>query len=209
AGGVSGGIGLTAQYRALSLGRMGITAPISAILSAMIPVVFAAITEGLPGTMKLVGFAAAVISVWFLARPSSTGEAHKGIGLAVVAGVGFGLFFILLGQVSDDAVLWPLVSARGASFVFLLSVALLSRQDWSPRPNVIPIMLFAGLLDVGGNTFFLLSAQSGRLDVASVLSSLYPAVTVLLARFLLHEHLTRLQTAGVILALAAVPLIAG
>jgi drug/metabolite transporter (DMT)-like permease len=207
-GGVSGGVGLTAQYRALSLGRMGINAPISALLSSMIPVVFAALTEGLPTTIQLAGFALALISVWFLARPSSVGDDHQGIGLAVAAGVGFGLFFILLGQVSDDAVFWPLASARGASFLFLLSMALLSRQGWSPRRAVIPIMLLAGLLDVGGNTFFLLSAQAGRLDVASVLSSLYPAVTVILARVLLHEHLTRLQTLGVILALLAVPLIA-
>jgi len=208
AGGISGALGLAAYYRALAVGQMGITAPVSAVLGAMIPVLFSAFSEGLPGAAQVIGFGLAVIGVWFLSRPTGSGTPHQGLGLAVAAGLGFGLFFILINQVSEDAVFWPLVSARGMSLIVWLGVAFASHQDWHPVRAALPVILVAGLLDVGGNTFFLLSSQVGRLDVASVLSSLYPAITVLLAWVILHERLSRSQWIGVITALAAIPLIA-
>ncbi len=209
AAGVSGGLGLAAQYRALAVGRMGIAAPVAAVLGAAIPVVFSAAAEGLPGPMQLGGFALAILGVWLISRPSSLGGHPDGLGLALVAGFGFGLFFVLMDQVSDGAVFWPLVSARGCSLVIMLILALSSRRAWLPTRRALPVVLLAGVLDVGGNTFFLLASQAGRLDVASVLSSLYPAVTVLLARFVLDEHVSRVQAAGVTAALIAIPLIAG
>lgn len=209
AAGIAGATGLTAQYRALAVGRMGIAAPVAAVLGAAIPVGFSAAAEGLPGTAQLGGFALAILSVWLISRPSGVDGRQDGIGLAVLAGLGFGLFFILLDQVSEDAVFWPLVSARGCSLVIMLALAISSRRAWRPSMHALPVVLLAGVLDVGGNTFFLLASQAGRLDVASVLSSLYPAVTVLLARFLLDEHIARVQAAGVIAALVAIPLIAG
>jgi drug/metabolite transporter (DMT)-like permease len=208
AGGIAGAVGLTAQYRALAVGRMGIAAPVAAVLGATVPVIFSIFSEGAPGALKIAGFGLAILSVGLIARARVAGGGSDGLGLAVIAGLGFGGFFILLDQVSEDAVFWPLVTARGASLIALLVVALTSRQDWFPARRSLPIMLVAGLLDVGGNTFFLLASQSGRLDVASVLSSLYPAVTVLLARALLHEHITRLQSIGIAAALVAIPLIA-
>lgn len=208
AAGLSGAAGLAAYYRALAVGRMGITAPVAAVLGTMIPVVFGAAAEGLPGTPRLAGFGLALTGVWFLSRPSETGERSRGLGLAMCAGLGFGLFFILIDQVSEKAVFWPLVSARGASFVVMLAGALASRQGWHPQRSVIPAIVVAGLLDVGGNTFFLLSSQAGRLDVASVLSSLYPAVTAFLAWLILKEHLTRAQMIGMVAAVIAIPLIA-
>lgn len=208
AGGLSGAVGLATYYRALAVGRMGINAPVSAVLGAMIPVLFSAFSEGLPGVTQIAGFGLAVFGVWFLSRPSEHGDDHQGLGLAICAGLGFGLFFILINQVSEDAVFWPLVSARGMSLIVMLGGALASRQDWHPVRTALPVILVAGLLDVGGNTFFLLSSQAGRLDVASMLSSLYPAITVLLAWTILHERLTRGQWIGVIAALTAIPLIA-
>jgi drug/metabolite transporter (DMT)-like permease len=122
--------------------------------------------------------------------------------------LGFGFFFVLIDRVSTDAIFWPLVASRAASLLALLIIAQISRRQWRPVRTAIPVILLAGLLDVGGNTFFLLSAQSGRLDVASVLSSLYPAVTVVLAWALLKEQIGRVQGIGILVALMAIPLVA-
>jgi drug/metabolite transporter (DMT)-like permease len=206
--GLAGAAGLTAQYRALAVGRMGIVAPVAAVLGATIPVIFSAFSEGVPGSLRVIGFGLAILGVALISRARTAGSGADGLGLAVIAGLGFGLFFILIDQVSDDAVFWPLVAARGASFAVLLIVALSSGQAWLPSRSGLRIVLLAGALDVGGNTFFLLAAQSGRLDVASVLSSLYPAVTVILARGILKEHVTRAQGIGIAAALIAIPLIA-
>jgi len=208
AAGLAGVTGLTAQYRALAVGRMGIVAPVAAVLGTTIPVLFAAISEGLPGAGQLAGFALAIAGVWIIARPEVSGGRPDGLGLAVLAGLGFGAFFILIDQVSEGAVFWPLVAARGMSFVVLALIVMANSVAWRPDRSALPLVIVAGVLDVGGNTFFLLAAQAGRLDVASVMSSLYPMVTVLLARLVLQEHVTRLQTAGIAAAVAAIPLIA-
>jgi len=208
AAGLAGVTGLTAQYRALAVGRMGIVAPVAAVLGTSIPVLFAAISEGLPGAGQLAGFALAIAGVWIIARPEVSGGRPDGLGLAVLAGLGFGAFFILIDQVSEGAVFWPLVAARGMSFVVLALIVMANSVAWRPDRSALPLVIVAGVLDVGGNTFFLLAAQAGRLDVASVMSSLYPMVTVLLARLVLQEHVTRLQTAGIAAAVAAIPLIA-
>lgn len=208
AAGLAGVTGLTAQYRALAVGRMGIVAPVAAVLGTSIPVLFAAISEGLPGAGQLAGFALAIAGVWIIARPDVSGGRPDGLGLAVLAGLGFGAFFILIDQVSEGAVFWPLVAARGMSFVVLALIVMANSVAWRPDRSALPLVIVAGVLDVGGNTFFLLAAQAGRLDVASVMSSLYPMVTVLLARLVLQEHVTRLQTAGIAAAVAAIPLIA-
>ena len=193
AAGLAGVTGLTAQYRALAVGRMGIVAPVAAVLGTSIPVLFAAIGE-LPGAGQLAGFALAIAGVWIIARPEVSGGRPDGLGLAVLAGLGFGAFFILIDQVSEGAVFWPLVAARGMSFVVLALIVMANSVAWRPDRSALPLVIVAGVLDVGGNTFFLLAAQAGRLDVASVMSSLYPMVTVLLARLVLQEHVT-LQTA--------------
>jgi drug/metabolite transporter (DMT)-like permease len=208
AAGLAGVTGLTAQYRALAVGRMGIVAPVAAVLGTAVPVLVAALTEGLPGASQMVGFVLAIAGVWIIARPELSGGRTDGLGLAVLAGLGFGAFFIMIDRVSEGAVFWPLVAARGTSFVVMALIVMTSRVAWRPGRNALPLILVAGALDVGGNTFFLLAAQAGRLDVSSVMSSLYPMVTVLLARLVLHEHVTRLQAAGIIAAVVAIPLIA-
>ena len=210
--GLSGAIGLTAQYRALAAGRMGIVAPVSAVLGSALPVLFAAFSEGLPGSSQIAGFALALVGVWLIARTENGGERHAGLSYAVIAGVGFGGFFILMDRVSVDAVFWPLAAARGMSLAAMLFYTLVVSppRRWAlPGRRGLAVILLAGTLDVGGNTFFLLAAQAGRLDVATVLSSLYPAVTAVLARALLDERLSRVQTAGVLVAVIAIPLIAG
>lgn len=208
AAGVAGAAGLSAQYRALAVGRMGIAAPVAAVIGTMVPVIFSAAMDGMPGSLKLAGFGLAILSVGLISRARAADGGSDGLGLAVFAGLGFGLFFVMIDQVREDSVFWPLVAARSASLAALLIIVLSSRAARIPARDRLPVVLLAGVLDVGGNTFFLLAAQSGRLDVATVLSSLYPAVTVVLARAILDEHITRVQGIGIAAALVAIPLIA-
>lgn len=205
--GLAGAVGVVAFYQSLSVGRMGIIAPITAMLSAAVPVLFGVFFEGLPGPLQLIGFVLALIAVGLISGLGVVKGRPKGLGLAFLAGLGFGSFFILISQVSHGAIFWPLASARLTSFLFLLAVILIRRQKVLPKMSVLPVVFLAGALDVAGNVFFVLATHAGRLDVAAILSSLYPAVTVLLASIFLKERVTRLQTIGIIVALVAIPLI--
>lgn len=205
--GLVGTLGLTAFYRALAVGRMGIIAPITAVLAASLPVIFSALTLGLPRPLQLAGFALALLSVVLVSRPERMTGRPAGLGLALLAGLGFGGFFILIGQVSAHAIFWPLVCARVASLLFMIVFVRVRGEPMLPKKQGFPLILLAGALDVAGNVFFILAAHAGRLDVATILSSLYPAVTVLLAAVILRERVSRLQATGIALALAAVLLI--
>ena len=207
--GVLGVIGLAALYSGFASGRMGVVAPVAAVVAAIIPIVASLITEGLPSTSQMAGFGLGLVAVWLI---SSSGDGKsiraRELGLATIAGLGFGMFFILIDRVSESALLWPLVTARAASACFLVVFATARRQLETPARNHFPIIAMAGLFDAGGNAFFLLSARMGRLDVAAVLSSLYPAMTVLLAWLILKEGLMPRQWLGVAAALAALVFIA-
>lgn len=205
--GLAGVIGLIAFYSALSIGNMGIAAPVSAVLTATIPVLFGIVTQGPPSLLQMGGFALALCAIALISRPQRAKRNPKGLGLALLAGCGFGLFFILISRVSPTAVFWPLAIARIASIIFVLIVVWIRREPALPSRNVTPFVLMAGVLDALGNAFFVLASHSGRLDVATVLSSLYPAATVLLAVIVLKERLSRIQALGVLFALIAVPLI--
>jgi uncharacterized membrane protein len=208
AAGIVGQVGLIALYRAMAIGQMGIAAPVTAVLSAALPAVFGMLTQGLPDVPHLVGFALAGAGVWIISRPDSAAGRPAGFGLAILGGCSFGAFFILLAQIHQNAVFWPLAVARLASVAVQLAFAVVSGGFVRPAPRLLPLIALSGTMDVGGNVFFVLAAQSGRLDVASVLASLYPATTVLLAFWILKERLNRVQRIGVLLALVAVPLIA-
>jgi drug/metabolite transporter (DMT)-like permease len=205
--GLAGATGLIAFYSALSIGRMGIAAPISAVLTAGLPVIFSAFTEGLPGLLQLGGFLLALLAITLISRPERSKGRPEGIGLALLAGVGFGCFFILISRVNHAETFWPLAVARFTSVLFLLIVVRIRQQPTLPRLSVAPLVLLAGILDAFGNVFFVLATHTGRLDVAAVLASLYPAATVILAALLLRERVTRIQAIGILLALVAVPLI--
>ncbi len=205
--GLAGAVGLVAFYQALAVGRMGIVAPIAAMLSAALPVLFGAFIEGLPGPVQLIGFVLAFIAVGLISGLGVAKGRPKGLGLALLAGLGFGSFFILISRVSHGAVFWPLAAARLSSLLFLLAVVLIRHQKVLPEKSVWPVVFLAGALDVAGNVFFVLATHAGRLDVAAILSSLYPAVTVLLATIILKERVTRLQAIGIVVALVAIPLI--
>lgn len=205
--GLAGVLGLLAFYSALATGKMGLAAPVSAILTATLPVVFSIFTTGLPHPLQLGGFVLALLAIALISRPERAAGSPKGIGLALLAGCGFGCFFILISRVSPGAVFWPLAMARVVSVIFLLAVLLARRQPILPGKNVAGLVVATGILDAVGNAFFVLAAHSGRLDIAAILSSLYPAATVLLAAIVLRERVQRIQAAGVMLALLAIPLI--
>lgn len=202
--GASGAVGVGTLYYALSLGSAATVAPTAGVVGAVLPVAFGIFTAGLPGANRLLGFALAFIGIWLVSRSSAADQGRRrGFGLAVLAGVSFGCFFILIAQVEPGAVFTPLIVARCVS----LGVAvLLVRARGLPLPSLAsnPTALVAGLLDAGGNVFYLLARQSTRLDMAVVLSSLYPAITVLLARVVLKERVSRVQWLGVAVCLAAI-----
>jgi drug/metabolite transporter (DMT)-like permease len=207
--GISGALGLVALYTGLAGGRMGIVAPITAVVTAFFPIIVGIINEGFPSTWQLLGFGIALIAVWFLSRGGgdATIQARE-LSLPIAAGLGFGLFFIFIDRVSDSAILWPLVAARIASISMLFVFVTTRRQGKIPARNQFLIIALAGILDTGGNAFFALATRLGRLDISAVLSSLYPAATVLLAWFILKERLVLQQWVGVVAALLALVLIA-
>jgi drug/metabolite transporter (DMT)-like permease len=208
AAGFGGGLGLVSLYRALAIGQMGINAPVAAVITGVLPVLFGIWKEGPPALIQIVGFGIALVAIWLIALPSGEIGRPKGLGLAVCAGLGFGIYLICSNQAAAEAVYWPLVTARAASMAEMLLIVVVSRQPWKPTRKLLPYMMAAGVFDSLGNMFFMYAVRNGRLDVATVLSSLYPATTVLLARVVLKERISHIQTAGMVAALVAVPLIA-
>jgi drug/metabolite transporter (DMT)-like permease len=178
------------------------------VVTALLPVMAAFYLEGFPGGIKLVGFSVAFFAVWLLSREDTPAPARaREWRLAVCAGVGFGLFFILIERASNETVLWPLVAARIAAIALMALVVL--RRGKTPSASPLPwvAIALAGMLDSAGNVLFAMAAQIGRLDIAAVVGSLYPATTVLLARTVLKERLQPRQVMGLGAALTAVVMI--
>jgi drug/metabolite transporter (DMT)-like permease len=207
--GLAGGGGIVALYGGLAVGSAASVAPLAAVGAAVMPVLFGAATEGLPRLTQLAGFVVALVGIWLVTRSRPQGAASReGIRLGALAGLGFGGFLILIAQVQESAVYVPLVIAR--SMMLLTAVLVLAvRRTPFPALRSNPIGLLAGLLDAGGNALYLLARQHVRLDIAAVLSSLYPVSTVLLARAVTREPVTPTQWAGAVVCIAAVALIAG
>ena len=205
--GVAGVIGLLSFYAALARGKMGIAAPISAVLTAALPVLFSAFTAGVPAPLQLAGFALAGLAIGLISWPQRTTEPPTGIGLAGLSGCGFGCFFILISRVHPATTYWSLAAARCTSIAVLLPVMRLRRKPLLPPMTGAPLVVLAGILDALGNVLFVFAAHSGRLNIAAILSSLYPAATVGLSVLVLRERVTRVQTIGVLLVLLAIPVI--
>lgn len=207
--GLVGTVGLVTLYRAMALGQVTVVAPLSAVIALMLPIVVGLWLEGMPGLLKLIGFVMALISVMLISGASHGGGADRSSLLhAVVAGVGFGGFFIGITQTQESAVFWPLVAARLVALPALWAVIRWTEGSLArPAVSAIGLIILVGIFDGGGNLFFVLAEKAGRLDIASTLSSLYPAMTVLLGLLILQERMTRWQSVGVLLALAAIPVI--
>lgn len=208
--GASGSLGLILLLRALAEGQMSVAAPVSALMVAILPVIASALTEGLPGLLKYLGFGMALLAIWLISR----GDSHsKGLHLhladlrlPLLSGVCFGFYFILMHQGSRTATIWPMIAARLAGSIILLFVAAAKHQLHWPGRQIAPLVFLNAAGDIAGNTFFVLAGQVGRLDVAAVLSSLYPGTTILLAGMFLNERLNHSQWVGILAALGAMVL---
>jgi drug/metabolite transporter (DMT)-like permease len=206
--GIIGAAGLFALYSGLATGKMSVVAPVSALVATLLPLGFAVLQREPITLSKGLGFAFALVSVWFVSRTDSGAIRLRDLRLPVIAGIGFGLFYIIGESITDVSRLWPLVAARIASLTLLLTVATVRGQRRFVPREMLRLTALGGMLDAGGNALYILSVQAGGLiSVAAVLSSLYPAMTVLLARFILHEKLIRAQIFGVVAALVAIVLI--
>ena len=211
--GLGGAGGLVAYFRALSIGPMGVTAPVAALTGAAVPVVAGLLLGERPGAVAWLGIVVGLGAVVLASRPApehqlpASHDLRRGLTAAAVAGLLFGLFFVALDRAPADAGLWPLLGARAAG-VALLALLLARRRPAVPPRGAVGIALASGLLDVTANALFLLAVQRGLLVLVSVLTSLYPVGVVLLARIVLGERLGRGQKVGVALAMIAVALIA-
>jgi drug/metabolite transporter (DMT)-like permease len=209
AAGVFGTIGLMCLYHAMSVGLMSIAAPVSALLAAALPVAVGGFTEGFPGFVTFMGFGFALFAIWMISQ-SEGGVTDllshlSDLKLPLFAGMGFGFYFILMDQAArDGGAVWHMLFSRLGGMTLITAYLLARRASWKVALSAMPIISLNGILDLGGNFFFILAAQAGRLDVASVLSSLYPGATVLLAWVFLKERLNRNQWIGVGAALAAI-----
>jgi len=210
--GAIGAFGLSLLYRALVEGQMSVAAPVSALMAAILPVVVTALTEGLPRPLVLGGFALALAAIWLISQSEGASrQLHVRISdlrLPLLSGVCFGAYFILIHQGSRHAVLAPMIAARLAGAVTLMILNLARGElRWPERP-LWALVLMNAIGDVGGNAFYILAGQVGRMDVAAVLGSLYPGMTVILAWIFLHEKISRPQFFGILAALAATAMIA-
>lgn len=230
AAGLAGGIGVALLYRALAIGSMAVVAPITAVCAVTVPVAVAIALGERPGTGPTAGIALAVLSIVLVSQQSAP-DGHGGssaqgftspvaqgfspvsrtssIGVALASGVAIGLFFLALARTRAEAGMWPLVAARGVSFVLFMAIALVTRRSLHMPSNVAAIAVAGGVLDMLANLLYLLASRYGPLSIVVTLSSLYPASTVLLARTVLGDRLSAVQTAGIACALAAVMLIVG
>lgn len=204
--GVSGALGLAALYHGIAQGHTAITAPVSAALSALVPVLYGLVVHGLPSSLALGGMALGIVAITL---NSLSGRAHgyQGLWQGVSAGFAIGVFLILLKFVADAGVFMPLAIIRAAALVITIPWLI-----WRPGPKPtrlgIGLAIIAGAFDLIANAAYMVATQLGRIDIASVLASLYPAVTVLLAALINREHISPLQRWGLLTTLVATALIA-
>ena len=207
--GVGTGAGGAFLYRGLAAGRMGVVAPISAVGAALVPVCVGVATGERPALLVWLGIAAAVPGIWLVSREQgSTGDLAAGILDGVLAGLGFGLLFAAMGQVPEEAGFAPLAVAQAVGLVCVAVTATLLGARWVPTDGSQAWGVLAGVLATAAVVAFLLATQAGLLTVASVVTSLYPAITVALAAFVLRERIHLAQGVGLLLCGVAVGLVA-
>jgi len=217
--GISTSFGIPLLYKGLAIGPMSIVAPVTALVAMMLPVLYGmAILGEAPPALTLLGFALAGLAVFLLGggeklfesmRPAATRQATplRAFAYALGSGSCIAVFYVATRSCSAESGLWPLVVAR---LVALIAMACLAGIRWRRQPlvwpaaSVIALILLSGALDGGGNAFYIIAAHSGELGVVATITSLYPATTILLARYGLGERISWAQTIGVISALAAI-----
>jgi drug/metabolite transporter (DMT)-like permease len=211
ASGLAGGVGLLVFYRALAKGPMSVVAPVSGLMAALVPAVTGVARGDRLTVPALVGILLCLVAICLVSMERSAGPVRSTSGpiLALLAGTSFGVFFVLI-RLGDDGTLWPLAVSKAAGLLVVAGVATAARRGPAQLLKdraTVAIALSAGVLDVLGNGLYVLAARAGMLSVAGVLSSLYPAGTVLLARLVHGERLRPIQRVGLAIAVAGVGLV--
>jgi len=220
--GAFGGVALILYYQALSLGEMGLTTALTGLLTALVPVAYSFLTQGRPKSTQLAGFVLAAAAIALIAYAPAGRPRPLALGLATLSGLGFGVFLVVLKVGSTHGLVWQLIYSRMASASLAVGIVVwvLARSalqgatgrgaSWRKQVSANRFLWVAGsagVLEATGSLLYMRSAREGRLDVAAVLASLYPVVTILLAAWFLKERTTSSQALGMALALGAVVLV--
>ena len=206
--GAFGTTGLLLLYYSMTKGMMSIAAPVSALLAALLPVVVGFFTESPATLLTFIGFAFALAAIWLISQ-SKDGVKNifshiADLRVSLLAGIGFGCYFVLIHTATRTSVIWPMAASRLGGILILVVFMTLRRESWKVERVAWPLIFLNGILDIGGNLFFVLAGQVGRLDISAVLSSLYPGSTVILAWIFLKERLSRTQWIGILAAMIAI-----
>ena len=211
--GVAGGTGVALLYRGLAIGTMSVVAPTTAVCAVVVPLAVAIALGERPPPTVLIGIGVALLAIVLVSQSpgTATGAPTQGttaLVLAIASGVAIGVFFLALARTSTTAGMWPLLTARGASAVLFAVMALVAGHGALRMPRaVLPLAIGCGLVDMAANSLYLIATRRGALSVVVTLASLYPASTVVLARVVLHERVSRVQVVGVLACLVAIVLI--
>jgi drug/metabolite transporter (DMT)-like permease len=207
---VAGSIGITSLYHGLATGRIAVVAPVTGVLAAAIPVAAGWFLQGTPSGLQVFGIGLAIAAVVLVSMSTDpTSDRAAGVRFGLLGGIGFGLFNVFASRFTAGSVFGPLVIVRAFEALSVAVFVVGTRRSWRVPRSVLLLAMAVGVGDMAGNGFFILAAQAGRLDIAGVLSSLYPVTTVVLATLLLHERVTRRHAVGIGFAFGAIVLIAG
>jgi drug/metabolite transporter (DMT)-like permease len=206
--GVIGTAGILALYGGLAVGRMGVVAPVAGVLGASVPVLAGIVLEGLPQPIVLAGIGLAIVAVVLVSRVAGgVGAGRSGIELGIIAGLSIGLFNVTISRIDESIVFGPVSIVRIVTIVLVTAVILVARRPGSVPAGLLPAVAVIGVLDMTAVAAFLFAEQTGPLAVASILSSLYPVTTVVLAAVVLRERVTRHHAIGIAVAAVAIFLI--
>lgn len=211
AAGIIGVVALAAFYRGLAIGQMSVVAPVSAVVGAIVPIIYGLSTGDRPSALASLGAGVSLVAVVLVSSHGSgfrVADWQAGLVEALIAGLGFGFFFILISNSADTSGLWPLASARVASVSVFAVVALVIGIELRPEPSARLTVAATGVLDAMANALFLLAVRRGLISLVAVVLAMYPASTIILARVVLGERLVKLQLVGLGMAAAGVAMIA-
>jgi drug/metabolite transporter (DMT)-like permease len=211
AGGIAGLVGVVLMYSLMTVAPINVISPVTAVLAAIVPVVVAVGTGERPHVTAWLGILLGLGAVILVSRTAESSP-HGRIGprilaLAFLSGLGFGMYFVFLARAGDDSGLWPLVVSRFASAALIVPLAKARGAFTMVRGRMVGVVILAGACDAFANFFFLIASRHGLLSLASVLTSLYPATTVILAVCILREHTSPVQRVGLALAAGSIVLI--
>ncbi len=209
--GICGGVGIALLYHALSIGKMGVVSPVTAVLAAAVPVIVSIAFGQHLAMQQLIGIIVSLIAIVLISLTFEDGVREfstRGLKEAVASGIALGGFLLFLARTHPEAGMYAVFAASAASVVFLALLGLVTRANFRPQRTSVPLILLSGTQDMGANVLYVLATFNGSLAIAAVLTSLYPASTVFLARVVLKERLGAVQWLGVVFALAGVALIA-